>query len=119
MEVFRRALAEKLPLLIFTFNPEDTVPQRFVDGLFAEMAAAGAELIPVELTANDALIEERLGNASRRLERKHLGPAAYRELCAKGAFDSPQIPAPRLRLDTGSLSAAEAAERIAGLLASG
>jgi hypothetical protein len=118
-EVFRRALAENLPLLIFTFNPENTVPQRFVDEVFAEIAAAGGEVIPVELTASDAEIESRLGDASRRLERKLLGAEAYRELLAARAFDSPAIPATRLRIDTGRVSAAEAARQIAALLGRG
>jgi hypothetical protein len=116
MAMFRRAAAERVPLLIFTFNPENSVPQRFVDELFAEVAARGGEVIPVELVASEAEIESRLGNESRRLERKQLDAAGYRELRAKGVFDSPIIPSPRLRLDTVRLSAAEAAERIAALL---
>jgi hypothetical protein len=116
MDVFRRALAEKVPLLIFTFNPEDSVPQRFIDGLFSEIADEGGKIIPVELTASEPEIEARLGNESRRLDRKTLDTATYRELRAKGAFDSPVIPEPRLRLDTGRLSAAEAAEQIAEIL---
>src|SRR5476651_1724683 len=44
LAVFRRALADRLPGLIFTFNPEDSVPQRFIDELFAEVAAGGGEV---------------------------------------------------------------------------
>jgi hypothetical protein len=116
MDVLRRALAEKVPLLIFTFNPEDTVSQPFIDELFVEVAASGGEMIPVELLASERAIEERLGSESRRIERKTLGVAAYRELREKGVFDSPRILKPRLRLDTEALSPAESAERIAALL---
>jgi hypothetical protein len=116
MDVFRRAMAEKLPLLIFTFNPEDTVPQRFIDQLFSEVVEGGGEVIPVELTANEAEIEARLGNESRRVERKVLDIATYRALSAKGTFDSPVIPPPRLRLDTAALSPAEAADQIVAIL---
>lgn len=116
MDVFRKALAEKVPLLIFTFNPENTVPQRFIDKLFSEIGSGGGEVIPVELTASEAEIESRLGNESRRLERKVLDARMYRELSAAGAFDSPVIPAPRLTVDTGKVAAAEAAERIVALL---
>src|ERR1700677_2708036 len=59
--VFDRALADRLPLLIFTFNPENTVPQRFIDGLFARVRAAGGEVIAVELVASETEIEARLG----------------------------------------------------------
>ena len=116
MEVFRRALAERLPLLIFTFNPENTVPQRFIDELFSEIAAGGGEVIPVELTAAESDIESRLGNESRRLDGKVLDAGAYRQLRAEGAFDSPVIPHPALTIDTGVYSAATAAEQIAALL---
>jgi hypothetical protein len=42
--------------------------------------------------------------------------AMYRELRAAGAFDTPVIPSPRLRLDTGELTPKKAAKRIAALL---
>jgi hypothetical protein len=116
MDVFRRAMAEKVPLLIFTLNPENSVPQQFIDELFVEIIALGGEIIPVELTASEKAIEERLGSESRRIERKTLGVSGYRELRAKGAFDTPRILNPRLRLDTETLSPAESAERIAALL---
>jgi hypothetical protein len=113
---FRRALADRLPGLIFTFNPENSVPQRFIDDLFAEFAAAGAEIIPVELTADEAEIERRLGAASRHDKRKLTDLALYRRLRDAGVFRSPVIPPSRLRLDTGRLTPAEAAERIAALV---
>lgn len=112
---FRCALADRLPVLIFTFNPENTVPQRFIDELFAEIAAAGGEVIPVELTAPEAEIERRLGSDSRRRDGKLIDLALYRQVRAAGAFETPVIPAPRLRLDTTALAPAEAAARIAAL----
>jgi hypothetical protein len=116
MDVFRQALADRLPLVLFTFNPEDSVPQRFIDGLFAEVAAAGGEVIPVEVTASEAAIESRLGSESRRRDRKSLGVEAYRELREKGVFERPLIPRARLRLDSEQLTPAEAAAQIAALL---
>ena len=116
MAVFRRALADQLPLLIFTFNPESTVPQAFIDGLFAEMKAGGAKVITVELTASEALIEARLGSDSRRRDGKVMDAAMYKRLRLRGVFETPVIPSPRLKIDTGKLSPAEAAERIAALV---
>jgi len=113
---FRRALAARLPGLIFTFSPENSVPQRFVDELFAEMKSAGAEVIPVELTASETDIEHRLASASRQRHGKLVDVALYRDLRATGAFTSPTIPSPRLSLDTSSLAPAEAAARIAALV---
>jgi hypothetical protein len=116
MAVFRRALADGVPLLIFTFNPENTVPQRFIDDLFAEVAAAGGEMVPVELTASESVIEARIESASRRVEGKLLDQKTYRELRERGVFDTPVIAAPRLTLDTGRLTPAESADRIASLV---
>jgi hypothetical protein len=116
MAVFRRALADGVPLLIFTFNPENTVPQRFVDELFCEVKAAGGEVIPVDLEASESEIEARIGSASRRLDGKTLDVPAYRELRAAGTFKSPAVGPARLRLDTGKMGPAEAAARIAALL---
>jgi len=89
--VFRRALADHAPLLIFTFNPENTVPQRFMDELFSEVAGAGGEVVPVELTASESAIEARIGAHSRRRDGKMLDLQTYRELRARGAFESPVI----------------------------
>lgn len=116
LRVFRRALADKLPGLIFTFNPENSVPQRFIDELFAEFAAAGAEIIPVELTADEAEIERRLGAASRHQKRKLTDLALYRQLREAGVFRTPVIPPSRLSLDTSRLSPSQAADRIAALV---
>ncbi len=118
LTAFRRAMADGIPTVIFTFNPENTVPQRFIDELFAEIAAAGGEVIPVELTVADAEIERRLGSAQRREHRKLVDLALYRKLRDAGVFMTPIIPAPRLSLDTGVMSPIEAAARIASAVTS-
>jgi hypothetical protein len=113
---FRRALADRVPGLIFTFSPENSVPQRFIDELFAEITAAGGEVIPVELTASETEIERRLANDSRVENGKLTDVALYRRLREAGAFRTPVIPAPRLRIDTGSLAPATAAGQIVAFL---
>jgi hypothetical protein len=118
-DVFRQVMADRLPLLIFTFNPENTVPQEYIDGLFARVSEAGGEVIPVELVASESEIESRLGSGSRRLDGKTMDAPMYRQLRETGAFDTPVITAPRLRLDTGKLTPPEAAERIVALLSGG
>jgi hypothetical protein len=110
---FRRALADRVPVVIFTFNPENTVPQRFVDELFAEIAAGGGEVIPIELFADEAEIERRIGADSRHVDGKLTDLALYRQLRAGGVFASPTIRGPRLRLDTTAHPPEVAAEIIA------
>ncbi len=113
--VIRRAIADRLPGLIFTFNPETSVPQRFIDDLFAEVSRSG-EVILVELTAPEHVIESRLGAASRHERRKLVDLALYRQLREAGVFSSPRLPPPRLIVDTEKhLPAATASEIIAQL----
>lgn len=114
--VFRRAMQDRLPGVIFTFNPERSVPQRFIDDLFAEIARAGGDVIPVELTASEAEIERRLGAPSRHEKRKLVDLELYRRLRDAGEFTAPVIRWPRLSLDTDVLSPGEAAAKIAALV---
>ena len=116
LTVFRRALADRLPGLIFTFNPENSVPQRFIDDLFAEVAASGGEVIPIEVTASETEIERRIGSDSRHREGKLVDLALYRELRAAGAFATPVIAGSRLRIDTAATTPPAAAHRIRALL---
>lgn len=110
---FRRALADGVPAVIFTFNPENSVPQRFIAELFAEIAAAGGEIRIIELVAPEAEIERRLASASRHADGKLTDVALYRRLRAAGTFDSPVLPPAQLRLDTTTLAPADAAAQIA------
>lgn len=114
--VIRRALADGLPGLIFTFNPENSVPQRFIDELFADVPARGGEIIPIELTASEATIERRIAAPSRHELRKLVDLPHYRRLRAAGTFATPVIPASRLTLDTEKLTPAESAAAIAAIL---
>ncbi|TAG32901.1 MAG: hypothetical protein EAZ36_01575 [Verrucomicrobia bacterium] len=75
----RRALVDGPPGVIFTLNPENSVPQRSIDELFAEIAAAGGEVIVVELTADEAEIERRLAPRAPQVDRpRALPPVARR-----------------------------------------
>ncbi len=102
---------------VFTFNPENSVPQAFIDWLFAELpAAAGLRLHSVAVTAPEAEIEARLGAESRRGFRKLTDLALYRELRAAGAFLVPVIPRTDVAVDTALLEPRAAARHIAAAL---
>jgi len=117
-ELWRTAFARlardtELPGLIFTFNPENTVPQAFVDDLFALFEQAGATIHCVELICPEDEIERRLDTASRRDFSKLTDATLYLDLRAQGAFDQPVIRRNRLVIDTATTSAKEAAARVA------
>lgn len=114
--VIRRALADRLPGLIFTFNPENSVPQRFIDELFAEVSASGADLVSVELVASEAEIERRLSSESRRKFKKLTELDLYQKLRAAGTFLTPVLPTVHMRIDTERTSPGDAAAQIAASL---
>lgn len=99
--------------IIFTFNPENTVPQIFIDWLFAEMARRGVRLSSIAVTASEAVIEARIALKQRAQFRKLTDVALYRQLRDSGAFSTPVIPRTDLCIDTGALEPAEAARQIA------
>jgi hypothetical protein len=103
--------AEK-PDVIFTFNPENTVPQAFIDWLFAEMPRRDVKLHSVEITASEAIIERRIASEQRRHFRKLTDVALYRQLRDRGAFATPLIPRTDLRIDTGQFAPVDAAAQI-------
>jgi len=111
-EHFKSAAKRNPPGLIFTFNPENSVPQEFVDWLFAQWSVAGRNLLSVELLAREMTIESRLGAAARQHFKKLTEVALYRQLRARGAFKLPLIPRTDLRIDTDRRSPDEAARDI-------
>jgi len=101
------------PEIIFTFNPENTVPQEFIDWLFTAPLRRGVPLHSVEITASEAVIEGRLGTTQRQQFRKLTDVALYRQLRDSGTFATPVIPRTDLRVDTGTTAPAAAARQIA------
>lgn len=99
--------------LIFTFHPEASVRPDFPARVVAALAEHAGEVTFVELTCPESEIEGRIESKSRARYGKLRSLAEYRKLRDAGAFDYPELPEPALRLDTSSLRAREAAERIA------
>jgi len=112
-DYFTRQIQERPRGVIFTFNPENTVPQVFIDWLFATFRAARIDLLSVGLTASESAIESRLASKQRQGFRKLTDIEHYRQLRATGSFDTPIIPRTDLRIDTEAHPPAAAAQEIA------
>jgi len=110
-QFFQRAARERPRGVIFTFNPENSVPQTFIDWLFGEWANS-IRLDSVELKASETVIESRLPISTRRHFRKLTDVALYRQLRRSGCFNSPIIPRTDLWIDTQKFSADESARKI-------
>ena len=114
---FTQAVCESGRKLIFTFNPENTVPQAFIDWMFTDLPHRGARLFSVQLTASEAEIEARLNSTQRQGFKKLTDLEFYRQLRDSGSFALPVLPPADLVLDTGRLAPAEAARTIAARIA--
>lgn len=97
--------------LVFTFNPERTVRESFVQDTIEVVEAAGGEVVFVELTCDEGELEARLEDASRREFGKLASVAQYRSLKDSGAFQFPRLPN-HLSLDTTNQSPADSARLI-------
>jgi chloramphenicol 3-O-phosphotransferase len=111
------AAARQQVSLIFTFNPERTVRDRFIQDAIEAVEPSGGKVVFIELTCAEAELERRIEDASRREFGKLASTEQYRSLKEAGAFHFPKLPN-GLSLDTTSQSAAETARLISDYLAS-
>ena len=110
LAAFAEAARNKV-CLIFTFNPERTVRERFVHDTIEIVEAAGGKVVFVELTCDEGELEDRLEDASRKEFGKLASVAQYRSLKDAGAFQFPKLPN-HLSLDTTSKLPAASAQLI-------
>jgi hypothetical protein len=115
-EFFARSAQAQPSGVIFTFNPENTVPQAFIEWLFVELPSHNVQVRSIKLAASEAAIEARLATNQRQQFRKLTDLGFYRQLRAAGSFDAPLIPRTDLRVDTEKLSPPEAAAVVARFL---
>jgi len=115
LAAFREAARHRVPL-IFTFNPESTVRERFIQDALDIVTSVGGKIVFVELTCLEQELEQRIENPSRSEFDKLRTVAQYRTLKEAGAFQYPPIPSD-LSLDTTNTSPADIAERIGRHLA--
>lgn len=116
LAAFAEAARQKVSL-IFTFNPERSVRERFIqDAAEAVVEGNGGKLIFVELTCAEDELERRLENPSRKEFGKLASVAHYRSLKESGAFLFPKLPK-GLSLDTTNRSPADSARLISEYLA--
>jgi hypothetical protein len=111
-EHFAAAAADPRRRLIFTFNPENSVPQAFIDWVFTELPARGTTLYSVGVVLSEAAIEARLATDQRKGFRKLTDLDLYRQLRAAGTFATPLIPRTDLTIDTEHTAPADSAAQI-------
>jgi len=105
--------AATLPAMIFTFNPENSVRQEFIQKAVQTVTSRKGEVHFVEVVCDPEELEGRIGIENRKNHRKLVSVELFHELKAKGVFDSPKMPAPQLTLNSTLISPHENAMRIA------
>ena len=104
--------------LIFTFNPERTVRERFVQDAIDVIEGADGQVVFVELTCAQKEMERRIEDASRKEFGKLASVEQYRSLQDSGAFQFPKLPN-GLSLDTTNNSATNTAKLICEYISRG
>ncbi len=115
LETFSAA-AETGQSLIFTFAPESTVAEDFPARVSHLVEAAGGEVIYVALDLAPDEQERRLGNPSRAAFGKLQSLDILRSLRASMDACMQRMPAPAVRLDTGSITPDEAADAVLAVM---
>ncbi len=111
LQVFRESV-DANHSIVFTFLPERTTRDTFVSHTAVVVERLGGEVVFIELTCPEEVIESRLSNADRKRWGKITDVERYRQLKADGAFQYRKMPTPRLTIDTSRVDPAEAARRI-------
>ena len=112
LDVFSRAVAANLNGLIFTFAPDRTVRDGFIEGTREVVESSGGEVLFVELKCSTEELERRIEHPSRQRFGKLNSAARFRDLKQAGAFVDPGTPPGRLVVDTTTLSPFDAASKI-------
>ncbi|HBB89333.1 MAG TPA: shikimate kinase [Blastocatellia bacterium] len=103
--------------LIFTFNPERTVRDEFIQNTIAVIESARGRVVFVELTCSKAELGQRMEEPSRKQFGKLASLEQYRSLKSAGAFEFPKLPS-EISIDTTNQSPAVTAKLISDHLAS-
>jgi hypothetical protein len=85
--------------LIFTFNPERTVREKFIQDATDAVESSGGRVAFVELTCSETELERRMEDPSRKEFGKLASLEQYRSLKSAGAFEFPGLPS-ELSVDT-------------------
>lgn len=106
------AISAKIPGVIFTFNPENSVPTNYISDLIERLEAQGAEVSLIKITCPENVIEQRIDTPSRHEHKKLTSLPLYQQLRSADVFSDSWMPAPDLTLDSSKYSAKENALKI-------
>lgn len=105
--------AASLPALIFTFNPENSVRQSFIEDAIRAVESRGGEVLFAEVVCDPVELERRMDTQERRNHKKLVSLELFQKLKAEGVFNLPKMPLPKLTLNSTQTLPRENAMEIA------
>jgi hypothetical protein len=117
LSVFQEAVRNNLSL-IFTFNPERTVRERFIQDAIDIVEAGNGKIIFIELTCSADELERRLQSPSRSQFGKLNSLELFQQLKEGGAFEFAKLPDSGGTFDTTNHTPKETAALIQTFLSS-
>lgn len=115
LSVFQEAVQANLSL-IFTFNPERTVRERFIQDVIDIVEGGNGQLIFIELTCSADELERRLQSPSRSQFGKLNSLELFHQLQQAGAFEFVRLPESGGSFDTTNHTPKETAAMIQAFL---
>jgi hypothetical protein len=112
LSIFEEGVIASFPAMIFTFNPENSVRQSFIENTIRIVESEGGEVFFVEVVCDPAELERRIDTPDRRSHKKLVSLELFRKLKTDGVFDSPKMPLPKLTLNSTETSAGQNAMEI-------
>ena len=101
--------------LIFTFNPERSVRERFIQDTIDVVTKENGSVVFIGLTCAEQELERRMEDSSRKAFGKLASKELYRKLKESGAFEFPELPK-GISVDTTNSPPAESAQLINNFL---
>jgi hypothetical protein len=118
LSVFEEAVQQNISL-IFTFSPERTVRESFIQNAIDIVEGGNGGIIFIELSCSAIELEKRLQSPSRSQFGKLNSLEIFNELKQAGAFEFPRLPDSGGSFDTTNQTPKETAALIQAFLSSG
>lgn len=110
--LLNEAVSSKVEGVIFTFNPENSVPKEYIPSLLQHLKQQGADILIVKVICPESVIESRLAEPSRLKYKKLSSLDLYRELRDRDVFNDSAMPIADLEIDSSILTPTENAKKI-------
>jgi shikimate kinase len=112
MMVFQKAKEEKVPGLIFTFAPEESVPTDFIPNLITQIEDANNHIYFIELTCSPEELKKRIVSPSRSRYSKGMKPDNIEKYYARQHLIPEEVHQRKYVIDNTNMNPSSVADEI-------